>query len=118
MKILVRAYDYPNDQSHCDSHHSEVGINLYTAPVGNAVSSKIVDYLICGLKVVSEAPAPNNHWLCLSKGSEVCEWNNPEKMSEAIHRAIKAPIEKERTAELAQKVFDTKSSCQRILECL
>lgn len=99
-------------------HNADLAINVYPQRRSNSVSSKIVDYLVCGLPVVSEDSAPNNFYLkAYNAGLEV-KFNDPTDMIRGIEQALKTKWDKEAIKQRARKAFDPVKVCRAIIEAI
>jgi len=78
----------PNEKFWNYQYFADCGIVLADAPDVHNESSKIYYYLRTGLPVVSESPIPNNYLIQKSKLGFISPFDNNEKMTDLIVRAV------------------------------
>lgn len=96
--------------------YADLALNVYPSRVGNAVSSKLVDYLVCGLPVVSEESAPNNFYLRAYNAGLTCRWNDPADMVAKVKQALSMKWDRESIRAKARKAFDPLSVGKAIMK--
>jgi hypothetical protein len=77
-----------NERIYAYKYFADAGLVLAQGAVQHNESSKIYEYLRCGLPVVSEAPVPNNAIIRESGLGYVAEFMNDQEMCEMLVDAV------------------------------
>jgi len=96
--------------------YADVGINFYPAYEAGAVSSKITDYLVSGLPVISEYPAPNNFRLLDLNAGQITEWNSPQKLYDTIQKEKQIKRNRDNILKKARDLFNPLEVCKKIIK--
>ena len=80
------------------------------------MSSKVVDYLVCGTPVVSEIPAPNNFRIKELNAGSLCEWNNFNSLYKKIQEEKKIKRDKTKIRVDSRNIFNPMKACEYIIK--
>lgn len=103
--------------------HANVGLNFYPVPnlPSLPINSKIIDYLVCGLPIISENVAPNNFRIKDLDAGYVVNWNSIEQLYEAIKKTEARKFtkpERENISTIARQIFSPLKVGQQIIEAI
>ena len=98
--------------------HADVGLNFYPS-IGLAskpINSKIIDYLVCGLPIVSEDESPNSYRLHQLNAGFTAKWFDLPQILDTVHKALNTDWNKEQIQIDARKIFNPLTIGQQILD--
>jgi glycosyltransferase involved in cell wall biosynthesis len=98
--------------------YADVGLNFYPSPhvTSIPINSKIIDYLVCGLPIVSENVSPNNFRITDLNAGEIVQWYNIEEIYNAIQKIKASTFNRTQIKQTARQIFDPLLVGQAIIE--
>lgn len=96
--------------------YADVGLNLYAYNFEGALSSKLIDYLVCGLFVVTEETCPNRHRLEEINGGISVKWDDIKGLKEVLGTIKSRNVVKESIKQKARAIFSPDVVCEEILK--
>ncbi len=98
--------------------YADVGLNFYPTPYLTSIpiNSKIIDYLVCGLPIVSENASPNNFRITDLNAGEIVQWYNIDEIYNAIQKIKTSSMNRNQIKQSARQIFDPLSIGQTILQ--
>lgn len=88
--------------------YADLGLNFFPSPhtLSKPVNSKLIDYLVCGLPMVSENANVGNFRLNQFQAGFQCKWNNFDDLVNTIEIAKKEKFDKLEIQKKAREVFN------------
>jgi len=96
--------------------YADLAINLYAYNFEGSLSSKLIDYLTCGLPVVCEHTCPNRHRIDQYDAGIVVDWDNFDQLYRAIEKVKRLNYSKEGIQYAARQVHNPITICEEILK--
>lgn len=100
--------------------YASVGLNFFPCPEGKSrpINSKIIDYLICGLPIISEEFAPNNYRITDLKAGIIVKWNDFNSLLKAIEKEKKTTRDRQSIQKEARKIFNALEIGKQIINII
>ena len=97
---------------------ADLGLNFFPNPNADSkpLSSKIIDYLVCGLPVVSEEGNVGNFRLDILKAGTNCKWDDFNDLQIAIMATKFCKLNKQKIKQEAREIFNPLTVGQTILK--
>ena len=95
--------------------YADVALNLYAYDFEGSLSSKLIDYLCCGLPVVCEDTCPNRYRVGDWDGI-IIKWNNFNELFNAIHAIKFQKLNKQEIMNKAREIHNPITICKEILK--
>lgn len=97
-----------------------LGLNLYpsTNMKSKPINSKIIDYLVCGLPIISENESPNSYHITDLRAGLITKWNNLPQILHDVQTALNIAWDKQMIQNKAREIFDPLKVGEKILEVI
>jgi len=115
LNLISRQHRFIFGQHFPFLRYADVALNLYAYDFEGALSSKLTEYLCCGLPVICEKTCPNRFRVSDFRAGAVVEWNNIKAILYAIEMIKESGISKEYIKQIAREHHDPYLICQKIL---
>lgn len=98
--------------------YADLGINFYPAKnlPSRPINSKIIDYLVCGLPIVSEGVSPNSYRIKNLNAGLLCEWNSEKDLYEKIQEAKTMKFDRANILTKAREIFNPLKIGEQIIK--
>jgi glycosyltransferase involved in cell wall biosynthesis len=96
--------------------YADAGLNFYPDSYSGAISSKIIEYLCCGLPVICDNVTPNSFRITELNAGSLYKFNDFNSLYKAVLKEKKLRRNKEEIKNKAREVFDIKKVCSTMLE--
>lgn len=94
--------------------HADLGINFYPQLKPGCLSSKITEYLCCGLPIITECSASNAYRVNQCKAGSLVKWNNFNEIYEAVIKEKEIKRDKLKIKTEARQIHNPENICKKI----
>ncbi len=95
--------------------YADLAICFYAYPKPGGLSSKLTEYLVCGLPVVCEHSTPNSERVIQYDAGLIVDWNNLEMLYNAIQHIKATKYDKQQIQNKARYFHNPEKICKEIL---
>ncbi len=96
--------------------YADLAICFYPYKKPGALSSKLVEYLCCGIPVVGEDTVPNKNRILQYKAGLICKWNNFDSLYQTIYSAKCQSWDRQLIQDKARYFHNPDKICEEILK--
>lgn len=100
--------------------NATLGLNFYpsTGMKSKPINSKIIDYLVCGLPIISENESPNSYYINDLKAGLITKWNDLSQILDTVKMALEINWDKPTIQNKAREIFNPLNVGKKILEVI
>jgi len=118
IKWLSSGGNFPYGSHFKYLKNASVGLNFYPwiGLKSKPINSKIIDYLVCGLPIVSDDESPNSYHINDLNAGIITKWNNLPQILHDVQTALNINWNKELIQKKARNLFNPLTVGTKILE--